>query len=96
MLSGDGFPDDSDNGERDYSCMIMRVMKNKRMMMIMRIVTFPSGKLFLDQFLSLFLLNSQEFFRYKIAKSQGFRYSSFKVKSHSDSIRVWFGLLENF
>ena len=59
-------------------------------------VTFPSGKLFLDQFLSLFLLNSQEFFRYKIAKSQGFRYSSFKVKSHSDSIRVWFGLLESF
>ena len=59
-------------------------------------VTFPSGKLFLDQFLSLLLLNSQEFFRYKIAKSQGFRYSSFKVKSHSDSIRVWFGLLESF
>ena len=59
-------------------------------------VTFPSGKLFLDQFLSLFLLNSQEFFRYKIAKSQGFRYSSFKVKSHSDSIRVWFGLLESY
>ena len=44
----------------------------------------------------MFLLNSQEFFRYKIAKSQGFRYSSFKVKSHSDSIRVWFGLLESF
>ena len=39
MLSGDGFPDDSDNGERDYSCMIMRVMKNKRMMMIMRMMS---------------------------------------------------------
>ena len=34
MLSGNGFPDDSDNGERDYSCMIMRVMKNKRMMIV--------------------------------------------------------------
>jgi len=43
-----------------------------------------------------FLGNTQEFFRYKIAKSQGFRYSSNKVKCHSDSIRVWFGLLESF
>ena len=28
-------------------------------------VTFPSGKLFLDQFLGLFPLNSQEFFGIK-------------------------------
>ena len=40
MLSGDGFPDDSDNGERDYSCMIMRVMTIMRMKMIMRMIIY--------------------------------------------------------
>ena len=37
------------------------------------VVTFPSGKLFLDQFLGLVSSQQPRVFRYRIAKSQGFR-----------------------
>ena len=43
-------------------------------------VTFPSGKLFLDQFLGLFLLNSQEFWVQNSRVSKVFGYNFFKVK----------------
>ena len=46
-----------------------------------------------------YFLNTQEFFRYKIAKGQGFSVTNFlqlQSEKSSDKIRVWFGKFENF